>query len=602
MTTHRLLTIAGGAGVLLAGGAYVLATIIPLTFRDLFLSGTQIGDVSTNYIGTSDSCMFCHSDYDEENEPYATWNGSKMSMAGRNPLFYAQMTLANQDTDVAGNFCLRCHVPMSFVTGHASDPTGATLNHEDFDGVTCHFCHSMVDPIYRPGVSPPEDLAVLKGLTNVPRHYGNSMFVLDPTGTRRGTLEDPFAPHDSIRSPFHKTGSMCGTCHDVGNPAVSRQPDGSYRYNELNAPTPNEDLWALYPLERTYTEWKLSAFARGGVAMGGRFGGHNADVVSTCQDCHMPKVEEAQVCAFGPVRPGVRRHDFAGSGAQVLDIIAEFTRGDPSVSQYAIQRARAKAVDMLERAASLGVAQSGPWLNVRIINESGHKIPTGHIEGRRIWVNVRFYDAAGTLLREHGGYDNATAELDEHSTRVYEMHVGLSDYAASVTGLPAGPTRRMVLADSIPLDNRIPPRGYNYAEYFVGGAHAVNHPYADGQHWDDTRFNAPAQVRIYYQSTPKWYIEDLLVKNRTDHWGRTLYDLWTRTGKGAPILMVGEDFDMAAACSADWNADGFVDFDDLLAYLVDYNAAAMHADMNLDGIVDFNDFLEYVNLFNAPCP
>ncbi len=601
------LVIGGGVAALLAGGAYVLATIIPLTFRDLFLSGTQIGNVSPLYIGTSDSCQFCHSDYDEENEPYATWHGSKMSMAGRNPLFYAQMTLANQDTDTAGYFCLRCHVPMSFVTGNAADPTGNSLDHRDFDGVSCHFCHSMVDPIYRPGVSPVQDLAVLKGLTNVPRHYGNSMFVLDPTGTRRGTLADPFSPHDSIYSPFHMTGSMCGTCHDVGNVAVSRQPDGSYRYNELDQPTPDEDLWTMFPLERTYTEWKLSAFARGGVSMGGRFGGHGADVVSTCQDCHMPRVEEAQVCAFGPMRPGVRRHDFAGSGAQVLDIIAEFTRGDPTVNQYFIKRARAKAVRMLELAASLQTSQTGPWLNVRVINETGHKIPTGHIEGRRIWVNVRFYDAAGNLLREHGGYDDTTAELDELSTRVYEMRVGLSEYAASVTGLPAGPTGHMALADTIVKDNRIPPRGYNFAEYYAGGAHAVGHHYADGQHWDDTMFNAPqgtarASVRIYYQSTPKFYIEELLHGNHTNHWGQTLYDLWVRTGKGAPILMAQAELDMAPACPADWNADGIVEFNDFLAYLQDYNAGAMHADLNLDGIADFNDILEFLNLLYTPCP
>jgi hypothetical protein len=58
----------------------------------------------------------------------------------------------------------------------------------------------------------------------------------------------------------------------------------------------------------------------------------------------------------------------------------------------------------------------------------------------------------------------------------------------------------------------------------------------------------------------------------------------------------------APACAGDWNGDGVVDFNDLLAYLNDYNAAAPRADVNGDGIVDFNDLLEFLNLYNTTCP
>ena len=150
-----------------------------------------------------------------------------MGLAGRDPLFFAQMTNANQDVANVGTFCLRCHVPMSFVTGHAADPSGQTLDDTDRDGVTCHFCHSLVDPVYVPGQSPPEDEEVLAGLDAVPEHYGNAMFVLDPQGRRRGPYEETDAPHVTIASPFVKSSAMCGTCHDVGNVATWRRPDGS---------------------------------------------------------------------------------------------------------------------------------------------------------------------------------------------------------------------------------------------------------------------------------------------------------------------------------------------------------------------------------------
>jgi Zn-dependent metalloprotease len=54
-------------------------------------------------------------------------------------------------------------------------------------------------------------------------------------------------------------------------------------------------------------------------------------------------------------------------------------------------------------------------------------------------------------------------------------------------------------------------------------------------------------------------------------------------------------------CLGDWNGDGVVDFNDLLAYLNDYNAQLPIADLNADGIVDFNDLLEFLNRYNTPC-
>jgi hypothetical protein len=57
-----------------------------------------------------------------------------------------------------------------------------------------------------------------------------------------------------------------------------------------------------------------------------------------------------------------------------------------------------------------------------------------------------------------------------------------------------------------------------------------------------------------------------------------------------------------AGCRGDWNGDGVIDFNDLLAYLNDYNAQDPRADVNGDGVVDFNDLLAFLNLYNAGCP
>jgi len=541
----RLLIAAGGVVAL----GVMTAAIIDLTLADFHLSGTQIGDVSPAHITTSDNCFGCHGPYFDEvfggyrAEPMSRWKGSLMGNAGRDPLFYAQMTNANQDVANAGYFCMRCHMPMTFVTGHAEQADGSTIDERDMDGISCHFCHSMVDPIYKEGVSPPEDAEILKNLAEVPEYYGNAMFVLDPEGRRRGPREDVQPMHEFIHSPFHKTSDMCGTCHDVGNVAITKRMDGTYRYNAVDQPTPDEDPWTQFPLERTYTEWKLSAFADGGVDMGGRFGGSNSSpVVSTCQDCHMPKTF-GDACYFGPARSDLARHDFAGSAAWVLEIIGIYYEDDPNVDQRSLQEGIEIANDMLRRAASLELGQRGSTLDVRVINETGHKLPTGHIEGRRVFVNVKFFDDAGALVDEYGHYDYETAHLDEESTRVYEMHVGLSEHASDVTGLPAGVTTHMALADTIMKDNRIPPRGFNNAAFEAGGAPVVGHEYADGQYWDDIEYDIPsgaatAEVTVYYQIVTRHYIEALRDGNHTDHWGDTLYDLWQQTDKAPPTEIV----------------------------------------------------------------
>lgn len=569
--------------------------LVPATLEDFHLSGTQVGDIAPGAaVTTSDDCFACHGTVDPENDPYSTWSGSLMAVAGRDPLFLAQMTNANQDVANVGYFCMRCHVPMSFVTGHAYDVDGSTLDATDLDGVNCNVCHAMVDPVYKPGESPIEDQFVLDGLADVPDHYGNAMFVLDPFGFRRGPYQDASPPHMALYSPFHRTSNQCATCHDVGNVAVTKVEGGVYRYNALDQSVPDEDLATQFPLERTFSEWKLSAFAQGdGVDMGGRFGGEGATFVSTCQDCHMPRTT-AQGAILGPIRDDLARHDFAGASAWVLEIVAEHYRDDPAVNVPALERGRDKAIDMLRRAATVELLQVGGALRVRVVNETGHKLPTGHIEGRRVWVNTRVYDAADSLVREYGHYDAGEAHLDADSTTVFEMHVGLSEKAAAATGHPAGVTTRMALADTIEKDNRIPPRGFMNEAYEEAGAPVVGAVYQDDQHWADVWHWLPdgaarVEVTLNYQTVTRHYIEALRDGNVTDHWGETLYNLWLETNKGAPIEMATAATTLSGFLRGDLNQDGAVSASDLVELFAHWGGGAGPADLDGSTTVDGGD-------------
>lgn len=55
-------------------------------------------------------------------------------------------------------------------------------------------------------------------------------------------------------------------------------------------------------------------------------------------------------------------------------------------------------------------------------------------------------------------------------------------------------------------------------------------------------------------------------------------------------------------CIADWNSDGNVNTQDVLAYLGEWASDSLSADVNYSGNVDIQDFLIFLNAWNAGCP
>ncbi len=398
-----------------------------------------------------------------------------------------------------------------------------------------------------------------------------------------GKCEDDFgdpAGCPTFRSPFHRRSDICGTCHDVSNPSFHLNPvSGDFEFNGPGVAHPTGDKFDMAPSERTYSEWLKSDFAVGqGVDMGGRFGGPGQIFVSQCQHCHMP-AHTSMGCAFNSQpRDDIPSHTFSGASHWVLDAIALHYGPDgplpgfpppdpingPDLEQHTVD---ALAANKLRNIGHLGLAADleaslddsqspGTYqLLVRVVNQAGHKLPTGYPEGRRVFLTVEFFNCDDLVVPfdVRGDYDPLTANLDAATTKVYEMVGGMDEALAAMTGHAAGATHDFALTNTVIKDNRIPPRGFTNEKFAAIVASPVGYSYADGQYWDDTYFDIPAtavgaRILLSYQATSRAYIEFLRDNNPNagidpTNRGELAYALWETFGKSLPVVMseIGTD-------------------------------------------------------------
>jgi hypothetical protein len=353
---------------------------------------------------TSDQCMMCHSGASSRHafgpimfletergglnvSPYGEWRWSPMGLAGRDPIFHAQLESeisqleAEMPADQASavgdqviNTCLRCHGAMGKrqydhdrgVGDEAWRPEASfrrdwfhVADHKDphhaygalaRDGVSCTVCHSMI-----------EEYPDLRGF------LANSItgqFKTGPANELYGPFSDvvarPMQTTLGVRpraSSFLRSSRLCASCHVINLPVVDwplRHPPATV------AASPQEHLEQLMASEKnphfqgfghrieqaTYLEWLNSKYQD-------EFG-RTAESRS-CQECHMPtgyespdgrvKIDQIQTkiaviqdqeypeadhrisTAEHTVRyrnEGYRRHTFQGANVFLMELFRQF--------------------------------------------------------------------------------------------------------------------------------------------------------------------------------------------------------------------------------------------------------------------------------------
>jgi hypothetical protein len=450
MLRHSLWALAALLVVARAQAADVVPT-------DIQQPGTQPQEISN--LESPDKCDNCHGGYNPAIEPAHTWRGSMMANAGRDPIFWATLAIAEQDFDGAGDLCIRCHSTAGWLGGRSTPTDGSGLAAGDSDGVECDFCHKMTNPddSEHIGVQFAPFVANDGGNPAV-GYYGSGMASLTGSNAKLGPYVDAEARHQFMQSQFHRSVDFCGTCHDVSNSAVGdlahnngTQPTADPVVSDGTPGNPVEGKAAFnnFPyqygiVERTFSEYKsgvisqtlvsnystLPADLQGGALQAGyesalvaateamANGGNAGDYADgtpryfSCQTCHLRPVNGPGCNKKGaPVRTDLPLHDMTGGNywmpvaMQYLDTLGKLRLGGglTATQVAAMNDAVPRAQKQLSEAASLVVLDENPP-KVKVINHTGHKLISGYPEGRRMWLRVTWEDASGNVLRVDGAY------------------------------------------------------------------------------------------------------------------------------------------------------------------------------------------------------
>ena len=577
-------------------------------------------------------CANCHGNYPDGREsaaraeysPYDTWKGTMMAQAWRDPLARAAIAVANhglvsskidysrgvyddgprgREGRTAGDYCIRCHSPIGWLEGNSLPADGSRVQGKQMDGVQCDACHRMVNPlthtaevpdVYRATQNLPDSLLdpSTKEFGVAELHNGN--FIVNTTGRKIGPYADPVDldqhPLDAVESAgdpaadpqfvtaadenlhFVRNSQFCAVCHNVTNPILNRLLEDGTPVTVAGRPE-------KMPVERTYTEWYFSDF--GPAAKGDPNQPLDPDDsgAESCQGCHMPELEGYAANPFitGVTEKGrrpLRQHVFVGGNAWAQDMIPLFFP-DQAPLIPAFETVQEMARENLRQAATLQAALDGTTLRVNVVNESGHKLPTGYPEGRRMWLEVVGYDAGGTAVYESGAYDDDQALLSKDA----DLKVWAADLGVKKPGIPAEKSFHFILNNVVLKDNRIPPTGFDvaraseHATVIVRGdrasdlthgerdcrgyevfpdpeaaCHAFDYDAADGKSdgTDVVFYELPAgvesvRVRLRYQTASREYIEflsdPLSSGDYYDRFTAGLKAAWMLTGMSPPVDM-----------------------------------------------------------------
>lgn len=495
--------------------------------------GTQPMGLGASGIAPPSRCAQCHSDGSGGQLPNDMYRGTAMHLASVDPFYIAALEVAYADVGEDAEMCVRCHVPTGWLAGRGTPANGMRISSGDKHGISCDLCHRTVLPELTSqtdaegdsgdgiemDAGPPAD--PLEARFDALLLENAQVFIQEGNDIKHGPHGSvPSQGHDAALSTLITDSRQCAHCHEVSLPDTTRKNlDGT-------------DTGRPMPIERTYTEWKNSRFS---------------DPVSgqTCQDCHMPAFSGVAANNAGVPTRELGSHTIVGGNTLVSRMVAHLyaTRDIDELRNLAedAERVTEAARRLLQEDSAVLEARSvgsDGRLRVRVTNLTGHKLPTGYAEGRRMWLGheVTYLDDSPALRTGTPNPQTFDFVAGEEPERVWEIKLGAAADNA--------PSFHFALVDAVYKDNRIPPEGFvpNEDTAHVGYAYPENE---DGTlpNWDeiDLDLGAPScwpvvvNVKLYYQMASGEYYRFL--RDNAPNARADLETAWNAVGGSTPEVM-----------------------------------------------------------------
>ena len=343
-------------------------------------------------VPTAQWCGQCHTGI------YEQWRESVHANSFRAPWYKKNVQLLIDEKGIAfSRHCEGCHNPIALMSGVLTKGNTAPRPFDE-EGVTCMVCHSIQSVSSTRGVGS----YVLGPPTVMLDEKGNPMPGLPSPDEIRAHPERHRA---AVMRPLLTSSEFCGSCHKANLP----QSLNGYKW--LRAFT-------------TFDEWQQS-----GWSMQSPIAFFPKTVAKSCQDCHMPKVEAADVSAPGtPTKKGgVFSHRWAAANTavpvqfgydnQLAEVIRFLRANSLRVDIFALSAGDAAPIAPVDQSSF--VLGDGRPVTVSVVVQNtgiGHSLVPEQRDFYESWLSFEARDENGKIIYESGAIQkDHTLEEDSHT-------------------------------------------------------------------------------------------------------------------------------------------------------------------------------------------
>jgi hypothetical protein len=393
-------------------GAIILGfalAVVPLILRGQTPTENAKGDKTPHgpVFRTSDRCVACHNGLTtssgEDISIGFQWRASIMANSSRDPYWQGSVRRESIDhpesTAAIENECSTCHMPAVHFRDRDEGRQTQVFSrlplqkfpkgdHAAADGVTCSVCHQIEKTGLGTEATFVGNVVIAKPVENDIRpEYGP----FDIDKGHQTVMHSSTATYIPTRGDHIRDAGLCGSCHTLITAALG----------------PKGEKVARFPEQVPFQEWQHSDYVN----------------TQTCQDCHMPRVNEpvAVTALYGPLREGMHRHVFVGSNFVMEGMLQDHrdelaTEALPEEMDAAMKRT---AEFLKTQAAKVTITNvdattNGLAVDVHVENLGGHKLPTAY-PSRRAWLHVSVKDSNGQLVFESGALNPDGSIVGNHN-------------------------------------------------------------------------------------------------------------------------------------------------------------------------------------------